>query len=88
MPVTTPIRLAVLFMLIAIAGFFAAGATDGGTVPVLIGFLSLFATGGALVAEIDAEPGPTRPTGRHRHRPARMDAYAPRTPLATWEPRS
>jgi hypothetical protein len=50
MPVTTAFRLVALFMLIAIAGFFGAGATDGGTVPVLVGFLGLFAAGGALVA--------------------------------------
>ena len=88
MPVTTPIRLTVLFMLIAIAGFFAAGATDGSTVPVAIGFLGLFAAGAALAAETDAESGTNRPASRRRHRPARIDAYAPRTPLATWEPQS
>ena len=87
MPVTTPIRLAVLFMLTAIGAFFAAGATDGGTVPVLVGFLGLFAAGGALVAEIDAEPGANRTVSRRWRQPPSTSNYAPRSSLANWEPR-
>lgn len=86
MPMSTAMRLTVLFMLVAIAGFFAAGVTDGGTAPVLIGFLGLLAAGAALVAEIDAEPGPNRTAGRRQQPPT--DNYGRRTALTTWEPRS
>jgi hypothetical protein len=56
-PITTAMRLVILFMLISIGAFFAAGATDGATLPVAVGFLGLLAAGAALAAEIDAEPG-------------------------------
>ena len=84
---STAMRLVIVFMLTAIGAFFAAGATDGGTVPVLVGFLGLFAAGGALVAEIDAEPGANRTVSRRWRRPPSTSSYAPRTSLANWEPR-
>jgi hypothetical protein len=86
-PTSTAMRLVIVFMLIAIGAFFAAGATDGATLPVAVGFLGLFAAGGALVAEIDAEPGANRTASRRRRRPPRIDNYGRRMPLTTWEPR-
>ena len=59
-PMSTAMRLVILFMLVAIVSFFAAGATDGATLPVAVGFLGLFAAGAALAAEIDAAPSSAR----------------------------
>jgi hypothetical protein len=72
MPSTTPVRLFIAFALLALAGFFAAGATAGAPAAVLIGFLGVFAAGAALVAEIDTESGGARPADR-------------RTPSSPWE---
>ena len=75
---STALRLAVVFMLISIGAFFTAGWTDGGTVPVAVGFLGLFAATGAFAAFIDSEPGPARPAERRWR--------APRSsPHAVWE---
>jgi hypothetical protein len=73
---TTPVRLFVAFALIALAGFFAAGATAGGSaVPVLVGVLGMFAAGAALVAEVDAPPG------RNRRRRSAAAGFRVRRPL-------
>jgi len=74
MPVTTAMRLVILFMLISIGAFFAAGATDGATLPVAVGFLGLFAAGGALVAEIEAEPDTASQRRRSPSPPEAMSA--------------
>ena len=55
------IRLILVFALAALAGFFTAGATAGGTTAVLIGALGMFAAGAACAAVIDATPKPGRP---------------------------
>jgi hypothetical protein len=80
-------RLVIVFMLVAIVAFFVAGTTGAApTLPVAVGFLGLLAAGAALIAEIDAEPGPNRTATRHR--PPRADSYGRRTPLTTRESRS
>ena len=67
----TTVRLFIVFALVALAGFFAAGATAGGTVAVLIGAVGMFAAGGAVAAVIDATPkaGHPRPPTRRQVRP-------------------
>ena len=57
MPVTTAVRVFIAFALVSLAGFFAAGATAGATVPVLVGILGLFGAGAAFVAVIDRPRG-------------------------------
>jgi hypothetical protein len=84
MPITTAIRLFIVFALMSVVGFVAAGWTAGGTLPVLIGVVGMFAAAAAFVAEIDRPPGTTGPTGRRRRTP-RIDGYARRAPLAGWE---
>jgi hypothetical protein len=52
---TTAIRLFLVFALISVIAFFAAGATAGATSAVMVGTIGLFAAGVAFVAVIDAD---------------------------------
>ena len=82
---TTAIRVYAVFALITVASFFAAGATSGGTLPVAIGFLGLFAAITTFAVAIDATPAPRPADHRRRHEPTRTNR---RSPLASWETRS
>jgi hypothetical protein len=63
---TIAVRVFLVFALASLAGFFTAAASAGGTTPVLIGALGMFAAGGAFAAVIDATPkaGHPRPPVR------------------------
>ena len=58
---TTATRIFLVFALAALAGFFTAATTAGGTAPVLIGAAGMFAAGGAFAAVIDATPKADHP---------------------------
>jgi hypothetical protein len=50
---TRPIRLFVLFALLAVLGFAFAAWTAGAVAPVMVGTLGVFAAAASFVAEID-----------------------------------
>lgn len=47
------VRLFVVFAIVSLAGFFFAGWTAGGTVPVLVGVVGMFAAGASFIAALD-----------------------------------
>jgi hypothetical protein len=51
---TIPVRIVLVFALFSLAGFFAAGATTGTVVAVLIGALGLIGAAASLAIVIDA----------------------------------
>lgn len=62
-PITTPIRLFIVFGLLALCGFAAAAWTAGATVPVTAGVLGSLAAGIAFAVAVDEHPAPD-PSGR------------------------
>lgn len=70
---TTAIRVFVVSALTSVIAFFAAGATSGGTLPVAVGFLGLFAAIATFAVAIDTTPAPRQ--ANHRRRSASLSAW-------------
>jgi hypothetical protein len=65
MPVTNPIRVFVVFAVLAVLGFAGAAWTAGAPLPVVLGTLASLAAGIAFAAAVDAGID-LHPSGRIR----------------------